>query len=156
VIEGRLAANGIDFVPAHVATAVTKNAVHFGDKQRPFDLLLAIPPHRCPEVVVESGLTNGRHWVPVNPRTLQTGFPGVYAIGDVAEVLMANGKPLPKAGVFAEAEGEVVAQQIAANLPGKRQTRPLPGTAAASWKWAAARRSWLRAALWPNPSPRCA
>jgi sulfide:quinone oxidoreductase len=127
VIEGRLAMNGIDFAPAHVATTVTETAVHFGDKQRPFDLLLAIPPHCCPEVVVKSGLTNGRHWVPVNPRTLQTSFPGVYAIGDVAEVLMANGKPLPKAGVFAEAEGEVVAQHIAANSVGETSEAAFAG-----------------------------
>jgi sulfide:quinone oxidoreductase len=119
VIEGRLADNGIAFAPAHVATAVTENEVLFGDKRRPFDLLLAVPPHRCPAVVVESGLTGDRPWVPVNSRTLATNFPGVYAIGDVAEILMANGKPLPKAGVFAEAEGQVVAQQIAAVFAGE-------------------------------------
>jgi sulfide:quinone oxidoreductase len=127
VIEGRLAENGIAFVPGHVATAVTENAVMFGDKQRPFDLLLAIPPHRCPAVVVESGLTGDRAWVPVNPRTLETDFSGVYAIGDVAEIPMANGKPLPKAGVFAEAEGQVVAQQIAATFAGETTVAAFAG-----------------------------
>jgi sulfide:quinone oxidoreductase len=50
----------------------------------------------------------------VNSRTLETQFPGVYAIGDVVQITMANGKPLPKAGVFAEAMGETVADRIAA------------------------------------------
>jgi sulfide:quinone oxidoreductase len=119
VIEGRLAEKGIAFVPGRLATAVSAQEVHFPQETRPFNLLLAIPPHRSPTVVVESGLTGDRAWVPVNPQTLETDFPGVYAIGDVAEILMANGKPLPKAGVFAEAQGEVVAQQVAAGFAGK-------------------------------------
>ncbi|MFN3928824.1 MAG: hypothetical protein ACK4OK_04225 [Thermoflexus sp.] len=55
----------------------------------------------------------------VDPRTLQTRFPGVYAIGDITEILLPNGMPLPKAGVFAEAEGQVVAERIAATFAGR-------------------------------------
>ncbi|WP_322798769.1 FAD/NAD(P)-binding oxidoreductase, partial [Thermoflexus sp.] len=83
VLEGRLAEHGIEFLPNYKATAVEAGAVIFGERRRPFDLLLGIPPHRCPEVVVRSGLTDGGAWVRVNPRTLETRFPGVYAIGDI-------------------------------------------------------------------------
>ena len=37
-------------------------------------------------------------WIPVNPLTLETAFPGVYAVGDVTSV------GTPKAGVFAEGQ----------------------------------------------------
>jgi sulfide:quinone oxidoreductase len=118
-IEGRLAAQGIAFLANRRAAAVEPGAVVLGDERRPFDLLLGVPPHRCPAVVVQSGLTDGGAWVKVDPRTLETRFPGVYAIGDVTEIPMANGQPLPKAGVFAEAEAEVVAAQIAARFVGR-------------------------------------
>lgn len=119
VIDGRLAEHGIRFLPAHVVTSVDGDRVTFGREQRRYDLLLGVPPHRCPHVVVQSGLTAGGEWARVDVRTLETAYPGVYAIGDVTAVPMANGKPLPKAGVFAEAQGLVVAQRIAATFEGR-------------------------------------
>jgi sulfide:quinone oxidoreductase len=127
VLEGRLAERGIDFLPNHKATVVEAGAVVFGERRRPFDLLLGIPPHRCPEVVVRSGLTDGGAWVRVHPRTLETRFAGVYAIGDITEILLPNGMPLPKAGVFAEAEGEVVAERIAAVFAGREPEASFSG-----------------------------
>jgi sulfide:quinone oxidoreductase len=71
----------------------------------PYDLFLGVPVHRVPEVVAESGMcVDG--WVPVDPLTLQTRFPGVYAVGDVTSV------GTPKAGVFAEGQAAVVADAI--------------------------------------------
>src|SRR5205085_4421427 len=50
-----------------------------------YDLFLAVPVHRAPAVVVESGMTvDGGS--PVDPLTLETSFPGVDAVGDVAAV----------------------------------------------------------------------
>jgi sulfide:quinone oxidoreductase len=113
-IDSRLAENEIRFLSDHKATAVEANDVIFGSERRHFDLLFAIPPHRPPAVVRESGLVGVSGWVTVDPRTLETPFPGVYAVGDVTQVHMANSKPLPKAGVFAEGMGETVADRIAA------------------------------------------
>jgi len=71
----------------------------------PFDLLLAVPRHRAPDVVIDSGMTeNG--YIPVDFMTLATRYPGVYAIGDVATA------GVPKAGVFAEGAARIVAQAI--------------------------------------------
>ncbi len=118
-IEGRLAARGITFLPNRKATRVEPGEVVFGEERRPFDLLIGVAPHRAPAVVRASGLAAGGGWVRVNPETLETGFGDVYAIGDVTEVLMADGRPLPKAGVFAEGEGATVAARVAARLAGR-------------------------------------
>ena len=57
----------------------------------------ASPCTGCPSVVEESGLSVDG-WIPVNPLTLETAVPGVYAVGDVTSV------GTPKAGVFAEGQ----------------------------------------------------
>jgi sulfide:quinone oxidoreductase len=77
----------------------------------PFDLFLAVPVHRAPAVVVESGLTE-EGWIPVDPLTLRTRFDDVYAVGDVTSV------GTPKAGVFAEGQASVVAAQLVARVRG--------------------------------------
>jgi sulfide:quinone oxidoreductase len=127
LIESRLADKGIAFFPNHKAIAIEVGEVLFPNGRRPFDLLLGVPPHRPPKVVRESGLVGDSGWVSVNSRTLETRFPGVYAIGDVVQVAMANGKPLPKAGVFAEAMGETVADRIAASLAGQEPEATFKG-----------------------------
>jgi len=84
-------------------------AVLDDDSELDFDLLLAVPKHRAPDVVIASGMTeNG--YVPVDFSTLATRWPGVYAIGDVATA------GVPKAGVFAEGAARIVAQAIIAEL----------------------------------------
>ena len=60
-------------------------------------------------------------YVPVDPRTLQTRFPGVYALGDVADV------GVPKAGVFAEGPARVVAASLIANAKHGEQPAPYDG-----------------------------
>jgi sulfide:quinone oxidoreductase len=85
-----------------------------------YDLFVGIPAHRVPEVVESSGLAVDG-WVPVDRANLMTRFPDVYAIGDVA------GLPIAKAGVFAEAAGAVVADDIAAGLHGGELQHPYEG-----------------------------
>jgi sulfide:quinone oxidoreductase len=84
-----------------------------------FDLLTYVPPHRAPRVVRESGLAGESGWISVDRHTLATRFPGVYAIGDVVSIPLTLGKPLPKAGVFAHGEAEVVARNLAAVIAGR-------------------------------------
>ncbi len=111
---------GIEFLRERQATAVGPRSVTFADgSEVPFDLLLGVAPHRVPGVVAASGLTAGGSWVKVDARTLETSFEGVYAIGDVTVIPLANGQMLPKAGAFAHAEGEVVASRIADAFAGR-------------------------------------
>jgi sulfide:quinone oxidoreductase len=126
-IEGRLADHGITFYPNHKATAIEAGEVVFTNKRLPFDLLLGVPPHKPPAVVRESGLVGESGWVEVNKHTLETSFEGVYAIGDVVQIMLANGKPLPKAGLFAEQMGETVAERIAAAFAGEELTATFKG-----------------------------
>jgi sulfide:quinone oxidoreductase len=121
-IVERMAGRGITFLPNRVAQAVEPGAVLFAAERRPYDLILGVAPHAVPAVVAASGLTGEAPWIPVDPRTLETAFADVYAIGDVTAIAMADGKPLPKAGIFAEAEGRVVAQRIADRLAGRAPT----------------------------------
>ncbi|MBI5309621.1 MAG: NAD(P)/FAD-dependent oxidoreductase [Actinobacteria bacterium] len=85
-------------------TLTTSNA-----EEMEFDLFLCIPHHVAPAVLIDSGLTEDG-WVPVDPLTLETKHPGVYAVGDVAAV------GTPRAGVFAEGQAKIAAQQIAAQI----------------------------------------
>ena len=77
--------------------------------EMPYDLFLGVPKHRAPDVVLASGMAEDGY-VPVNPETLETRFPGVYAVGDVATI------GVPKAGVFAEGAARVVAASLIARL----------------------------------------
>ena len=74
-----------------------------------YDLLVAVPPHRPPTAV--SSMAQG--WIPVDARTLETKFPGVWAVGDVGAIGLVNGKFLPKAGVFATGQAEAAARSVA-------------------------------------------
>jgi sulfide:quinone oxidoreductase len=86
----------------------------------PFDLFLGVPKHRAPDVVIASGMTEDGY-VPVDSATLETRFPGVYAVGDVATA------GVPKAGVFAEGAARIVAQAVIARLRGGERPGPHRG-----------------------------
>ena len=108
------AERGIDWVPERLVRGLDpgrKVALLSDDSEMPYDLFLGIPVHRAPEVVEASGMTVDG-WIPVDPLTLETSFPGVYAVGDVTSV------GTPKAGVFAEGQAVVVAEAIAARVRG--------------------------------------
>ncbi len=104
----------IEFVAGRRIAAVDSArgvAVLDDDSELSFDLLLGVPKHRAPDVVIASGMTEDGY-VPVSSQTLETRWPGVYAIGDVATV------GVPKAGVFAEGAARVVAASVIAALRG--------------------------------------
>ncbi|HEY3981408.1 MAG TPA: FAD-dependent oxidoreductase [Streptosporangiaceae bacterium] len=108
------AERGISFRGGQVVTALDPSrhvALLADGGELPYDLFLGVPVHRAPAVVIESGMTVDG-WIPVDPATLETRYPGVYAAGDVTSV------GTPKAGVFAEGQATVVAAQIIARRRG--------------------------------------
>ncbi len=116
-----LADRGIGYFPGHPVEGYdgASHQVRFTDGSAVgYDLLAAVPPHRPPAVVSGSSLAGPAGWVRVDRGTLETSAPNVFAIGDVTAIALANGKMLPKAGVFAHAEAHVVAGQIASRLEG--------------------------------------
>jgi len=125
--DGQLARAGVSLRTSTTASEVRAGEVIIEDGRIPFDLLLAVPPHRAPAVVQDAGLPGPKGWIPVDARTLQTRFEGVYAVGDVTAIPLSNGGALPKAGVFAQAEGEVVAARVADRLAGREPSARFSG-----------------------------
>jgi len=129
-VLARLNERGIEFIPQAVTTYIDASGyrLHLADGRTiPYDLLLAVPVHVAPSVVVASGLAEGG-WIPVDLRTLQTRFPDVYAIGDVTSV------GTPRAGMFAEGAGKVVAEQLIARYHGGAGT-PYQGDGTCYIEW---------------------
>lgn len=130
-LAGMLAERGITL---HAETSVeridpdARQLVLNGGDLAGYDLLLGVPPHRAPAVARTSGLAADTGFLPVDPATLATPAEGVFAIGDITAVPIAGGKFLPKAGVFAEAEADVVAANIAAELTGRSPDATFDGT----------------------------
>ena len=117
------AERGIEFVSGRRVSSLDtagKVAVLDDGTELPCDLFLGVPKHRAPSVVLESGMTE-EGYVPADPRTLETRFPGVYAVGDVATV------GVPKAGVFSEGAARVVAAAVVARLQGGEQPAAYDG-----------------------------
>jgi sulfide:quinone oxidoreductase len=117
------AERGIDWHPERLVRELDpdrKVAMLSDGTDMPYDLFLGVPVHRAPSVVEDSGMTVDG-WIPVNPLTLETEFPGVFAVGDVTSV------GTPKAGVFAEGQAAVVADRIGALMRGDVQAAQYDG-----------------------------
>ena len=123
-ILARFAERGIEFIPDRKVVALepdTHEALLSDGSFLPFDLFLGVPVHRVPDVVSASGMTqNG--WIPVDPGSGATRFPGVYALGDVTSV------GTPKAGVFAERAACALADQLIARTRGEAEPPGYDGT----------------------------
>jgi sulfide:quinone oxidoreductase len=113
-LEAEFAERGIALVAGRRVSALDPDrgaAVLDDATEIPFDLFLGVPKHRAPDVVLASGMTEDGY-IPVDSATLETRFPGVYAVGDVATA------GVPKAGVFAEGAARIVAGTLVAELRG--------------------------------------
>lgn len=120
-ILGAFAERGITFIPNTRVTAVEGKSVMLDNGTTlSCDLFLGVPKNRAADVVVSAGLTEGG-WVPVDPLTLLTKFPGVYAVGDLANT------GVPKAGVYAEGAARTVAANIISRLRNEAETARNPG-----------------------------
>jgi sulfide:quinone oxidoreductase len=127
-VRKMLEAKGVSFHPLNKLVRIeprTRELIFENREATGYDLLIAIPPHRAPAVVVKAGLTGPTGWIAADPQTLATDHVGVYAIGDVTSIpIPGRWKPdvplsLPKAGVFAHAQAEVVARRISSEINGR-------------------------------------
>lgn len=120
-IMAAFAERAITFMPNARVAAVMGKTVHLDNgTMLPCDLFLGVPKNRAADVVVAAGMTEGG-WVSVDPFTLQTRYPGVYAVGDLANT------GVPKAGVYAEGAARTVAANIISQLRGEPETARNPG-----------------------------
>lgn len=128
IVKGMMENVGIEYNSQHKVTSINpeKNEIVFDKGTMRYDLLLAIPPHKAPKIVLESGLTDN-DWIPVDKNTMETKFENVYAIGDATKIKLPGewkqGVPLmlSKGGVFAHYEAKVLAENIANEITGKKE-----------------------------------
>ena len=153
-------AKGIGYHPGHAVTGVDpagRRLVFANGNEAGFDVLAYVPPHRAPAVVRDSGLCGESGWIPVDRGTLATRFPGVYAIGDVAGIMLTSiGKPLPKAGVLAHNEAEVVAHNIAQAITGTGGLRQFSGAGACFVETGDGRAGFGSGNFYADPAPQIA
>ena len=132
-VRGMVEAKGIAYHPEHQIREVDpagRRLKFTNGAEASFDLLAYVPPHRAPKVVREAGLVGETGWIGVDRHTLQTKHTHVFAIGDVAGIPLKLGKPLPKAGVFAHGEADVVATNIAHAITGNAKQASFDGAGA--------------------------
>lgn len=129
-LRAMLERRGIDYHAEHAVEWVDAagKRMHFANGEATtFDWLVYVPPHRAPQVVHDAGLVGESGWIPVDKHSLTTRFENVYAIGDVTGIKLSSGKPLPKAGVMAHGQAEVVAHNLVHAITGKGEARRFDG-----------------------------
>jgi sulfide:quinone oxidoreductase len=111
-----LESENISFHGSCKIVSIEQNILKFEDgNSAKFDLLIAVPPHKAPKVVYEAGLAQEGQFISVK-RDCKTQFEGVYAIGDVTNMMVTSNIAVPKAGIFAEGEGVAVARDIISQI----------------------------------------
>ncbi len=110
----------------------------------PYDLFLGVPAIRAPKMLEESGMTEDGY-VPVKPKTLETRFPDVYAVGDCAR------QGTPKAGVFAEGAARAVARALIARLRNEEVPLTHAGTGSCYIEFGAGRIGRVDVDFFSNP-----
>jgi len=139
----------ITFVPGRRVSSLDtarRVAVLDDGSEMPYDLFLGVPKHRAPDVVLASGMAeNG--YVPVKSGTLETRFPGVYALGDVATV------GVPKAGVFAEGQARIVAASLIVRLTGGESAAAYDGRGSCYVEFGAGRVGRIDVDFFSGPKP---
>lgn len=77
---------------------------------------------KASELLTGTGLPQGKGGrIDVNPDLTVPGFDGVYALGDSANITDATGTRLPQLGAVAQQSGKWAANNIAADLKGRRR-----------------------------------
>ncbi|MDQ3678982.1 MAG: NAD(P)/FAD-dependent oxidoreductase, partial [Actinomycetota bacterium] len=117
-LAGLLTERGIGLLDRRVVSGVDGDRrtirLETGE-QLDYSLLLGVPADRVPPVVGASGLAGASGFIEPDRATMGTAHRGVYAVGDCTMVPTATAQ-LPKAGVFAAAQGQVAARNMASEL----------------------------------------
>ncbi|WKZ83102.1 MAG: FAD/NAD(P)-binding oxidoreductase [Acidimicrobiia bacterium] len=156
-VRSMLQARGIAYHPDRQVARVDPEAhtMQFSDGTTAgYDLLAFVPHHRAPKPVRDSPLVDDSGWVPVDRSTLATRFDGVFAIGDVTQIPLAMGKPLPRAGVFAERQAIVVARNLADSFTGGGRSATFEGKGECFIETGDGRAGLGRGDFYAEPTPR--
>lgn len=155
-VAAELAACGISFHPRTSLEAVEPSALRFSGELVPHELAVVVPPHRPPEVIAKSTLAGPGGWIPVDRSTLRTRSSNVYAIGDNTAIPLESGLMLPKAGVFAHGEAEVVAENIARRIRGDLREEAFDGHGTCFLETGGGKSGLARGDFFASPVPQVA
>jgi sulfide:quinone oxidoreductase len=156
MVVSLLQKEGIRFVPQHQMKAIdsAKREIHFqaGDNIN-YDFLIGVPPHGLPPVLNGAPILGEKGWVKVNSGTLRTDLENVYALGDVTAIPLPVGLPLPKAGVFAHFQADIVSQNIAASVNGVSSKKEFDGDGYCFIELGDGRAGYAKGNFYAEPSP---
>jgi len=157
-VVSMLEAKGIGYHPGQQierADAASRLLIFANGTAVEYDLLAYVPPHRAPSVARESGLVDDDSgWIPTDRDTLHTAFAGVWAIGDITGIPLKMGKPLPMAGVFAERQAKVVANNIVHDITGKGEPAWFDGHGECFIETGAGKAGFGRGDFYAEPNPQ--
>jgi sulfide:quinone oxidoreductase len=153
-VERLLAARGIKYHPKTRLDKLDVQNAFFQDGTKfEYDLFITVPPHQPPKIVRDAGLTDESGWIPVNPYNLTTKHEDVYAIGDVVSIETPHGHApfLPKAGVFAQGQAEILANNLAVSITGEGQAKQWDGSGECYLQVSKSESAMLRGTFLSNP-----
>ena len=153
-VERLMNSRGIKYLPKTKLAKVDRDRVVFENgSELKHDLLITTPPHQAPQVVKDAGLTDESGWIPVNPHNLETRYEDVFAIGDVTSIETPHGHApyLPKAGVFAQGQAEVLANNLAVSITKKGEMKQWGGEGSCYLQVAKSESAFLKGTFLSNP-----
>lgn len=155
-VKQMVEAKGIKYFPIHQYKSMNGKTITFSDgSTTDADLLAYVPQHKCPRVLSQTSLVGESGWVDIKDRqTMETGIEGVYAIGDSTGIPLAMGKALPKAGVFAHYQAEVVAHNIAVDINGSGKKITFTGRGECFIETGDRKAGFARGNFYHEPSPK--
>ncbi len=147
-----LKSNDINFYGSNKTISVGANTLKFENSETNFDLLIAIPPHKAPATIVESGFVQQGKFIRVD-RSCKTSFENVYAIGDVNEIMVTDKIAVPKAGIFAEGEGITVAKNIVSQINREQEKATFDGKGGCFVEIGKKTAGYLEVDMFASPNP---
>lgn len=129
-LEMLLKTHGIELFTGHKLIAVessTKTLTFANSIKTNYDLLITIPACSPPKLFTNSNLTSESGWIEVNKYEMQTSIQNIYALGDNIRIELEKGILLPKAGIFANNQAEIIAYNIAHEIIGNTQRKAFSG-----------------------------
>jgi len=116
IVQPMLEERGVNIIPffsIDQVDAAGKKVVSLEGEEVPYDLLIAVPPHRGARVAVVSEIGDKDGWIPADKHYMTVnGYDDVYAIGDATNI------PISKSGVVAHLQAGIVAHNIASSITG--------------------------------------
>lgn len=124
MLEAQLVEHDIELVKDSPIRVIDTDETHVRTENFDvdYDLFIGVPVHVPPPVVAASKLSDGG-FIAVDKKTLETGIPDVYAVGDVTSIPVGE-QAVPKAGAFAEDAARTVVSDILRKEGVVSQTEP--------------------------------